>query len=135
MIKHQAQAAYQHFNQYPINNTINSNKQKKKNVETLRESTPGSIIVQTMRLARVMMDLLEELKDHRDDHFKRLEPPKQTELFCSQETLIKIMLLVSSKKCAEWRERLEGFSDHYIINQLAIQIGWLMGATQNRLTN
>ena len=127
LIKHQALAAYQHFNQYPINNTISSNKQKKKNVEMLRESTPGSIIVQTMRLARVMMDMLKELKDHQEDHFKSLYPPKQTELFCSQETLIKIMLLVSSEKCAKWRDRLEGVSDHYIINQLAIQIGWLIG--------
>ena len=127
LIKHQAHAAYQHFNQYPINSTIKSNEQKKKNVEMLHETAPGSIIVQTMRLGHVMMDMLEELKDHRQSHFKKLHPPKQTDLFCSQETLIKIMLLVSSKKCAEWRNQLDGFSDHYVINQLAIQIGWLIG--------
>ena len=127
LIKHQAHAAYQHFNQYPINSTIKSNEQKKKNVEILSETAPGSIIVQTMRLGRVMMDMLEELKDHRQSHFKSFHPPKQTDLFCSQETLIKIMLLVSSKKCAEWREQLDGLSDHYVINQLTIQIGWLIG--------
>ena len=127
LIKHQAHAAYQHFNQYPINSTVKNNEQKKKNLEILRKSAPGSIIVQTMRLGRVMMDMLEELKDHRQRHFKQFRPPKQTDLLCSHEKLIKIMLLVSSKKCAEWREQLKGFSDHYVINQLAIQIGWLIG--------
>ena len=95
LIKHQAHAAYQHFNQYPINNTVKSNEQKKKNVEILRELAPGSIIVQTMRLVGVMMEMLEELKDHRQSHFKSFNPPKQTDLFCSQEILIKIMLLIS----------------------------------------
>ncbi len=127
LIKRQAHAAYKHFNQHPINSTIKSKSQKKQNVAMLRKSAPGSIIVQTMRLGRVVMDMLEELKDHRQSHFKSFNPPKQTDLFCSQETLIKIMLLVSSKKCAEWREQLEGLSDNYVINQLAIQIGWLIG--------
>lgn len=127
LIKQQAQAAYQHFNEHPVNRTVKSNENKKKNLEMLRETTPGSIIVQTVRLGRVVMDMLEELKDSRQDHFKRFRPPKQTELFCSQETLIKIMLLVSSKKCAEWRKQLNGFSNNYVINQLAIQIGWLIG--------
>lgn len=37
------------------------------------------------------------------------------------------MLYISSEKCAKWREQLDGLSDHYPINQLAIQIGWLIG--------
>jgi hypothetical protein len=127
LIKQQAHAAYQHFNEHPVNRMAKNTEKKKKNLEMLRETTPGSIIVHTVRLGRVVMDMLEELKDSRQDHFKRLRPPKQTELFCSQEILIKIMLLVSSKKCAEWREQLNGFSDNYVINQLAIQIGWLIG--------
>lgn len=127
LIKHQAYAAYQNFKQQPINNTISSDQQKKKNVEILRKSTPGSIIVQTIRLGRIIVDMLEELKNNRESHYKSLYPPKQTELLCSQEILIKIMLLISSKKCAQWRKQLNGFSDHYIINQLAIQIGWLIG--------
>lgn len=127
LIKQQAHIAYQHFNQHPINSTAKSHEQKKKNLELLRETTPGSIIVQTMRLGRIVFDMLEELKDHRHDQFKNFRQPKQTELLCSHETLIKIMLLVSSKKCAEWRDQLNGFSDRYVINQLSIQIGWLIG--------
>src|SRR3990167_3332864 len=127
LIKHQANTAYQQFNQFPINSTIKSSELKKQNVEKLRQTAPGSIIAQTMRLGRVVMDILEELKDHRQDHFKRINPPEQKDLFFSQEMLIKIMLYISGKKCAEWREQLNGLSDHYPINQLAIQTGWLIG--------
>lgn len=127
LIKHQAHAAYQHFNQHPINSTTKSNEQKKQNIVILRESAPGSIVVQTMHLGRVVMDILKELKHHHQRYFKSSRPPQQSDLFCSQEMLIKIMLLVSSKKCAEWREQLGGLSDNYVINQLAIQIGWLIG--------
>jgi len=107
LIKHQAHAAYQHFNQYPINSTIQSNEQKKKNLEILRGSAPGSIVVQTMRLGRVMVDMLAELKSHRQCHFKMYRLPKQTELFCPHETLIKIMLIVSSTKCAEMEKAVK----------------------------
>jgi hypothetical protein len=127
LIKHQAHVAYQHLNKHPINSTIRSNEQKKRNVELLRESAPSSIIVQTMRLGRVVMDVLKALKHHHQRYFKSSRSSQQTDLFCSQEMLIKIMLLVSSKKCAEWREQLEGLSDNYVINQLAIQTGWLIG--------
>ncbi len=126
LIKHHAHVAYQQFNLFPINSTIKSDL-KKQNVESIRQIAPGSIVAQTMRLGSVVMDILEELENHRQDHFKRKSPPKQTDLFCSQEMLIKIMLYLSGKKCAKWREELNGLSDHYPINQLAIQIGWLIG--------
>jgi hypothetical protein len=127
LIKHQAHAAYQHFNQYPINNTIKDHEQKKRNLEMLRETTPSSIIVQTIRFRRVIMDMLEELESHQPIYSKRSHSPEQSDLFCSQEILVKMTLLISSKKCAEWREQLDGFSDNFIINQQAIQIGWLIG--------
>lgn len=138
LIEHQAHAAYQHFNLYPINSTVKIHEKKQQNLEALRQTAPGSIITQTIRLGHVVMDMLEELEKHRQVHFRRLPPPQKTDLFCSQEILIKIMLLLSGKKCAEWREQLDGFSDHYVINQLAIQIGWLVGYfshLDNRLPN
>src|SRR3990167_1551445 len=127
LIKQQAQVAYQQFNLFPINSTIKSTELKKQNVEAIRQIAPGSIVAQTMRLGSVVMNILEELENHREDHFKRKSSPKQNELFCTQEMLIKIMLYLSGKKCAKWREELNGLSDHYPLNQLAIQIGWLIG--------
>ena len=125
LITHQAHASYRYFNEYPINSTIKNHEQKIQNLEYLRERTPGSILNQTMRLGRFMMDALEELKNNQP--INRFLKPKQTELFCNQESLIKIALYLGGKQCASWRETLDGLSDNYVMNQLAIQIGWLIG--------
>jgi len=71
LIKHQAYAAYNHFNLHPVNSTVKSKEQKKGNVEILRELAPGSIIVQTMRLGRVIMDMIVELNGYRPSHDKK----------------------------------------------------------------
>ncbi len=125
LITEQAQAAYQHFIEYPVNSTAKSHEQQIQNLDKLRSTTPGSILNQTMRLGRFMMDMLAELK--RNQPIKNFRQPKQTELLCNHESLIKIVLYLGGKKCAEWREKLDGLSDNYVINQLAIQIGWLIG--------
>ncbi|HDV5786132.1 TPA: hypothetical protein RJD83_003119 [Legionella pneumophila] len=125
LITHQAHASYQHFKEYPINRAAKSLEQKRQNLEDLRQSTPGSILNQTMRLGRFMMDVLEELKNNQP--IDRFLKPEQTQLLCNQESLIKIALYLGSKQCASWREMLDGLSDNYVMNQLAIQIGWLIG--------
>ncbi len=119
IIQHQAHEAYNIFNQYATNGDL------KENLDELREVTPGSVLVQTIRLGRLVWDMLEELKDNRSVGYSY--QAKQKEFFCPQEILVKIMLYLSGKFCAEWREQLAGLSDNYVINQLAIQIGWLMG--------
>lgn len=125
LITHQATASWKHFNEYPINSTIKNHEQKINNLEKMREKTPGSILVQTMRLGRFIMDMLDELKSNMP--IADILTPKQTELFCNQDSLIKILLSLGSEKCAAWRESLDGLSDNHVINQLAIQIGWLIG--------
>ncbi len=127
LIQHQADAAYQHFSQHPINSTIKNKEQKSDNAARLRKSTPGSIAVQTIRLGRVVMDMLEELSDHYKASDTYLKTKKQTTPFCSDETFTKLLMLVVAEQCAEWREELDGLSDNYVINHLAIQIGWLIG--------
>ena len=127
LIKHQADAAYELFNQHPVNNTVKTQEQKKINIQYAREKGPGSIVVQTVRLGRTIMDMLEDLHNHAKSSAKRYHTTKQTDLFCPHETLIKLMMIVGSQKCAEWREGLDGLSDHYVINQFAIQMGWLIG--------
>jgi len=125
LITHQAKASWMHFSEYPINSTTKSHEQKIKNLDKLRENTPGSILVQTMRLGRFMTDMLAELKSNMP--VANILTPKQTELFCNQDSLIKILLSLGGEKCAAWRESLDGLSDNHVINQLAIQIGWLIG--------
>jgi len=127
LIKHQANAAFQNFNQYPVNRTVKTQPEKQENLRELREVAPGSIIVQTLRLGRVVMDVFEELDTYRKIYSKTFRPPEITDFFCPIETLTKIMLLLGGRQCAQWRKELRGLSDHYVINQMAIQIGWLIG--------
>ncbi len=127
LIKHQAHAAYQYFNQYPVNRTAKSQAEKQEHLKELREITPGSIIVQTLRLGRVVMDMFEELNTHRKIYSKTFRPPELKDFLCPVEILTKIMLFMGGKQCAKWRKELNGLSDHYVINQMAIQIGWLIG--------
>lgn len=122
LIEEQAKVALQYFNQYPLNGKASS-EQKNKSIAMLRQKTPGSIFMQTIRLGNVIMETLKELKHNQPlSHYK-----KSDEMFCSQETLIKIILYLSSQQCAKWREQFDGLSDHYAINQLATQIGWIVG--------
>jgi hypothetical protein len=123
LIQHQAKASLNAFAQHPINHSVKSTDKKKSHLDQLRKITPGSIVVQTMRLGREIMDMLDEINHQPGIGSKK----KQTTPFCSDESLTKLMLLMGSEQCAQWREELDGLSDHYVLNQLAIQIGWLMG--------
>ena len=123
LIQHQAKASLDTFAQHPINQSVKDTEKKKSHLDQLRKITPGSIVVQTMRLGREIMDMFDEINHQPGIRSKK----KQTTSFCSDESLTKLMLLMGSEKCAHWREELDGLSDHYVLNQLAIQIGWLMG--------
>jgi len=124
IIKHQANESALLFNKYPINDTIKNHDEKLENLNTLQSTAPGSIIHKTMKLGRKVLDMLEELASNRLPF-----QAQQSELFCPQDTLVKLVLLMSSKKCAEFREEATGLSsrDLYMPNQMAIQIGWLIG--------
>jgi hypothetical protein len=105
LIQHQAQASLKYFNQHPINHTTASTDEKNINFEYLRQNTPGSIVVQTIRLGREIIDMIDEL-----EHQQRGKNKKQTTPFCSNETLTKIMLLMASQRCPQWRNELDGLS-------------------------
>jgi len=127
LLKNQANAAYQHFNKHPVNSAVKSHPQKLENLGKLRDMAPGSIMVQTLRLGRAVMDTFEELNEYRKIYFKSFRVPDQRDFLCPAEILTKLLLLVGEKQCTEWRKSLGELSDHYVINQLAIQIGWLIG--------
>ena len=127
LIKHQAYSAYELFNQYPVNRTVESQEQKNRNLDDLREKSPGSIVVQTVRLGRVTMDILDELSENREAYFNGKSSSKQDSLFCPSETFIKLMLMMGGEQFTEWKEQLDDLSDNYVLNQMAIQIGWLIG--------
>ena len=127
LIKHQANTACQHFNRYPLNRTAKSREEKIENLHQGQTFAPGSSVTQTMRLERLISEILKELADNRKMHLSRYQRPKQEQLFCPDDTLIKILFLVGGKRCGEWRKQLHGLSDHYVLNHMAIQLGWLIG--------
>ena len=127
IIKHQADEAFKQFEANPVNSTVLEHEEKVANLEVLRQKAPGSIVAQTVRLGRRVIDMLEDITDNYRLNNPNPHKVTQTELFCSQDKLIKILLAFSSKSCVQWRKSLDGLSDNYVINQLAIQIGWLIG--------
>ena len=116
----QAKVAYDTFSKYPVNSEASPDK-KTKNLESLRQNSPGSLIVQTIRLGRRLKDSLDELLRNRLSHIgvTRL---KQTEFFCPFDEFNDLLeqATVQTQKDAH-------LPLLYVINQMTIQLGWLMG--------
>jgi len=91
-------------------------------LENLREDAPGSIIVQTIRLGRIVKDMMYRLTEGKLN-FTR----KQKDFFCPDSVLLEFLIPLLNEQYEEWKEDLGGKSINYPINQLAIQIGWLIG--------
>lgn len=126
LLKKQAHYACEEFLKYPVNSTVPDQETKKKNLATMRELEPSSIVVQTVRLGRIVYDAMEELRDNQDISFIHSDK-KQTELFCPQDLFIKLLRKVIPKTIKEWKERSIFKTMLYPVNQAVIQLGWLMG--------
>ncbi|NNM59257.1 MAG: hypothetical protein HKM04_05530 [Legionellales bacterium] len=124
LIEQQTKTAYQYFSDYPINRTAKTRQEKEKNLTTLYNITPGNILMRTLRLEEVIMEMMEALVNNQLPSTTTGQSPH---VMLSNEMLIKMVLYLSSKECPKWREQLDGLSDNYVINQQAIQLGWLIG--------
>jgi len=122
LIQSQAQKCFALFNEYPVQ--IEEQAARSENLEYCRHKSPGTIIVQTIRLGRHLFDMSTELQVARDFHLGELAV-KQTDFFCPAQQLLAIF-----KKRSTVTERERKKYDKNIlldINQTAIQIGYLMG--------
>ncbi len=117
LLGNEAKEVYRTFLKYKIQRTEVPNE----NLQTMREASPGSIVVQTMRLGKVIWDTMEELSFNRDT----LE--KQTELLCPQKDFLKLLVDKTDRDIREWEERFSKKSILYAVNQTTMQIAWLMG--------
>jgi len=125
IIKH-ANLAYASFNQHPVNSSVKGDAKKRENLSVLREAAPGSIVSQTMRLGRIIMDFMSALGDNRSEYLD-FRHQKQQELFCPEDKFFEFLLPMTIEHRDEWRATLRGYSMRYVINQVAIQMGWLIG--------
>lgn len=125
LIKYHSNVAFRKFNQYPINYAV-SREEGEKNLENLIKELPGSILAQTISLGRQIKDivcLLAPAKPFKSEIFFS----DRTRFFCPKEKLLGLILKLAPPACLKWRKALNGLSDNYVINQFAIQVGWLMG--------
>jgi len=128
LLEKQANYSHKQFSKHPVNSDEPNQEIKKKNLGTLRELAPSSIVVQTVRLGRVVYDAMGELGYNQELNFIR--NVKQTELFCPQDMFIKLAKKTIPKSIKEWKEGSIFRSllyPLYAVNQTTIQLGWLMG--------
>jgi hypothetical protein len=122
LLEDQAKSAYEIFCKYPVNADL-AETEKTKNLDQLRANSPGSLVVQTVRLGGMIWNSIRELSRNRNLYFG-FTNEKQTELFCPQDTFIILLKKTSSKTIHELKNDVPII---YFLNQMTVQLGWLMG--------
>lgn len=119
----QSNQSYEQFTTYLGNQSKSTQEENEKNLNNLRSNSPNSIVVQTIRLGRVIVDAIQTLYHNRPlKHV--ISNQKQTELFCPQDRFIQLLKNTTKDTIKEWKNRMPLL---FVINQTAFQIGWLMG--------
>jgi hypothetical protein len=117
LIEIQSGEVYKTFLKYNIQKTEGSNK----NLQAMRDASPGSIVAQTMRLGRVIGDTMQDLNFNRDTL------KKQTQWFCPQVDLLKLLANQVDRNIRTWKDSSIAKPILHAVNQSAMQIAWLMG--------
>lgn len=117
LIDTQAGEVYRTFLKYKIQQSEGPNE----SLQAMREDSPGSIVVQTIRLGRVIWDTMEELSFNRDTF------EKQTELFCPQDDFLQLLVKKTDQDIHAWENSIEIKPILHAINQAAMQVAWIMG--------
>ena len=116
LIHEQAGKVYKKFLKYQIKKTEGPNH----NLQAMRDDSPGSIVAQTMRLGRVIWDTMEDLEFECGIN-------RQTEWFCPQEDFLQLLATKAKKEIKKWKELISEKPVLYAVNQISIQIAWVMG--------
>lgn len=120
VIQKHAEYGFTQFNQHLIKVDDVRSAKTQDRLEKLQANCPGSIASQTIRLGRVVMDMMTQLESHSG-------LIEQTECFCPEEKFIGFLIPLLNQQNHEWKESLENYSVRYGVNQMSIQIGWLIG--------
>ena len=120
LLTRESQDSYELFTQFPL--TSKNNETRTNNLQKLRDIAPGSIVVQTIRLGRVMYDAMRELSYNRPFTYK-----KQTALFAPAMPFMFLLRYNTKQKLKELKKNGDETSALYHINHIAVQIGWLIG--------
>lgn len=120
-LKQQAYQSYKLFSKYPISTNL-SQEVREQHLNQLCSKGPGSLVVQTVRLGRVIYDALETL--FINSPYSAGSREKQEMLVCPPVealALFKERVDIVKKRCKY------DYPILYVINQTAIQLAWVMG--------
>jgi len=117
LIESEAEKSFEVFSKFLIDHHIKSKGEKEKQFSDLRKNTPSSIVAQTLRLGRDIIDSIDILKSNSSFYDKN-------KIFCPQNLFLDLIKKQSKNLKKEWHDRL---SMLFVINQICIQIGWIMG--------
>jgi hypothetical protein len=120
LLETQAHASYQMFAEFPLYASLEK-EIIDKHLNHLKTHTPGHLVVQTLRLGRTIWDSMTTLGNNRDHHLGRSKE-KQIELFCPVSDFLEL-----ANTEASYSRRESRFPFLFIINQMTMQISWIMG--------
>lgn len=123
LLNEQTKGAYEMFSHYPVHSDLKPEK-KDKNMSVLRNKAPGSLFVQTVRLGRIVWDTVQDLSFH-ESLYGDISLKKQTELFCDLDALFPLLTSLTHRTIGKFNN--EHVQMSYVINQMIMQLGWLMG--------
>lgn len=119
LLQQHAELSLSKFNHYLANSNAHTQSLL---LDRLKKDAPGSIVVQTVRLGRIIMRMMENLSSNRSNLSK-----KQKDLICPQNEFFTFLIPLINKQHEKWQKDLDGLSVNHAMNQLTIQIGWLVG--------
>ena len=120
----EAKHSYKLFLKFPITPNIKNKKIRSENFEKLRNTAPGSIAAQTVKLGRVIFDLMEELYCAKKESNNN---EKQDEFFVPPIPFTILLKTLCNDVINDLNEYGDEKSVLYHINHTAVQIGWLIG--------
>jgi len=125
LLKEKAEYAYNAFQKWRVTSGPDI-KQRRENLSKMRDGENGSIVAQTVRLGKIIFDIMNELHDNAKIEFYGLQK-KQKQLFCSFEKLIPVLKKTGRQAHRELKEHYFPHPWLFAIKQTAIQLGWLAG--------
>lgn len=118
--------SYDKFMEYRVNELPIPSPELSEALKNLQESSPGSIADQTIRISRQIYDMFKRLAGTYKRNGKTRSAQK--EAFCPPEDFWGDAIVgLYNDQLEQWKKNLGPYPIDYAINQLTIQLAWIIG--------